>query len=102
MHSLHRSTVLPLPRNHLEAAQWGQRFKKTNNILAIYPDTTSLYPAMALDNTTYCNGDDDIIECVFNDDGGVHRYVLARHCTLYPEEDEKGGRSQASQESQES
>jgi hypothetical protein len=85
MHVMDRGNVLPLPRSVLEAAQWGSRYKKKTPLLAVYPDTTTLYPATAVDNSTYCRGDDDVVVCEFKDDGGAKRHVLARHVTLYPE-----------------
>ena len=34
----------------------------------MYPNTTSLYSATVVDNTTYCRGDDDIIVVEFDGD----------------------------------
>ena len=90
-HSLFRDLVIPLPRTYLEAAYWGARCKKQTKILAIYPQTTSLYTANVVDSHTYCSGDDDIIVCEFDgdeDETGIipQKHIPARHCTLVPKE----------------
>lgn len=42
------------------------RIKKGSRVYAMYPKTTSLYPATVIDSTTYCRGDDDIIVVEFD------------------------------------
>lgn len=87
-----RSLVLPLPRTYSEAADWGQRLKKGMRVYAMYPQTTSLYPATVTDSTTYCRGDDDIIVVEFDGEehdatGQVPKFhIPARFVTLVPRE----------------
>ena len=42
------------------------RCKKGSRVYAMYPQTTSLYPATVIDSTTYCRNDDDIIVVEFD------------------------------------
>lgn len=66
-----RKLILPLPRNKLEAAEWGSQyrfFKKGSRVYAMYPQTTSLYTATVVDCTTYCRDDEDIIVVEFDGD----------------------------------
>jgi hypothetical protein len=65
---LSRQLVLPLPRSYGEAAEWGSRLKKGMRVYAMYPNTTSLYGATVVDNTTFCRRDDDIIVVEFDED----------------------------------
>lgn len=87
-----RSLVLPLPRTYSEAADWGQRIKKGMRVYAMYPQTTSLYPATVIDSTTYCRDDDDIIIVEFDGEeldakGLMPKYhIPARFVTLIPRE----------------
>ena len=87
-----RNLVLPLPRNYSEAAEWGQHYRKGSRVYAMYPETTSLYTATVVDNTTYCQGDDDIIVVEFDDDEPDHTgsppkcHIPARFVTLIPRE----------------
>ena len=88
-----RSLVLPLPHSFSEAAEWGQRAKKGSRVYAMYPQTTSLYSATVVDNTTYCRQDDDIIVVEFDGDepdavtGLIPQcHILARFVTLIPRE----------------
>eukprot|EP00934_Nitzschia_sp_Nitz4_P000333 Nitzschia sp. Nitz4//scaffold2_size372955//50269//51997//NITZ4_000368-RA/size372955-snap-gene-0.6-mRNA-1//1//CDS//3329546611//333//frame0 len=87
-----RSLVLPLPRTYSEAADWGSRIKKGMRVYAMYPQTTSLYPATVTDSTTYCRGDDDIIVVQFDGEeidatGSIPKYhIPARFVTLIPRE----------------
>jgi hypothetical protein len=88
-----RNLVLPLPRDFGEASEWGTRLKKGSRIYAMYPQTTSLYPATVIDSTTYCRGDDDIIVVEFDGEevepstGQVPTYhIPARFVTLIPHE----------------
>ncbi|CAJ1943052.1 unnamed protein product [Cylindrotheca closterium] len=87
-----RNLVLPLPRTYSEAAEWGQRCKKGSRVYAMYPQTTSLYPATVIDSTTYCRNDDDIIVVEFDGEeqdptGKVPQYhIPARFVTLIPRE----------------
>ena len=59
---------------------------------AMYPQTTSLYTATVIDNTTYCREDDDIIVVEFDGDeadetGSIPRcHIPARFVTLIPKE----------------
>jgi hypothetical protein len=54
----------------------------------MYPETTSLYAATVVDNTTYCKGDDDIVVVEFDGDeeDGImpQRHVPAMLVTLIP------------------
>ncbi len=58
----------------------------------MYPNTTSLYSATVVDNTTYCRNDDDIIVVDFDGDepdanGALPQcHVPARFVTLIPRE----------------
>jgi len=87
-----RNLILPLPRTYSEAAEWGQRCKKGSRVYAMYPQTTSLYPATVIDSTTYCRNDDDIIVVEFDGEeqdptGKVPQYhIPARFVTLIPRE----------------
>eukprot|EP00977_Amphora_coffeiformis_P001942 scaffold370_cov176-Amphora_coffeaeformis.AAC.19 len=87
-----RSLVLPLPRNYSEAAEWGQHYRKGSRVYAMYPETTSLYTGTVFDNTTYCQGDDDIIVVEFDGDEPDHTgsppkcHIPARFVTLIPRE----------------
>ena len=54
-----RHLVLPLPRTFDEAEDWCARCRKGTRVYAMYPSTTSLYCATAVDNTTFCRGDDE-------------------------------------------
>ncbi|GAX25972.1 hypothetical protein FisN_4Hh544 [Fistulifera solaris] len=87
-----RKLVLPLPRNFSEAADWGQRVKKGSRVYAMYPQTTSLYPATVVDNSTYCRDDDDIIVVEFDGDepdstGMIPKcHIPARFVTIIPRE----------------
>jgi hypothetical protein len=87
-----RKLVLPLPRNFSEAADWGQRVKKGSRVYAMYPQTTSLYPATVVDNSTYCRDDDDIIVVEFDGDepdstGMIPKcHIPARFVTMIPRE----------------
>lgn len=87
-----RNLVLPLPRTFSEAAEWGQNYKKGSRVYAMYPQTTSLYTATVMDNTTYCRDDDDIIVVEFDGDeadetGSIPRcHIPARFVTLIPRE----------------
>eukprot|EP00559_Dactyliosolen_fragilissimus_P004295 CAMPEP_0184866050 /NCGR_PEP_ID=MMETSP0580-20130426/20493_1 /TAXON_ID=1118495 /ORGANISM="Dactyliosolen fragilissimus" /LENGTH=885 /DNA_ID=CAMNT_0027365503 /DNA_START=160 /DNA_END=2817 /DNA_ORIENTATION=- len=88
---LHRKNVLPLPSSYEEAASWGSRYVKGARVYAMFPSTTSLYPATVVDNTTYCQGRDDIIVVRFDDDEDdkcvqVERHIPARFVTLIPKE----------------
>ena len=55
---------------------------------AVYPETTSLYAATVVDNTTYCKGDDDIVVVEFDGDeeDGImpQRHIPARYVALIP------------------
>lgn len=87
-----RNLVLPLPRNYSEAAEWGQHYRKGSRVYAMYPETTSLYTATVVDNTTYCQGDDDIIVVEFDGDEPDHTgsppkcHIPARFVTFIPRE----------------
>mmetsp|Transcript_10023 Transcript_10023/g.18170 ORF Transcript_10023/g.18170 Transcript_10023/m.18170 type:complete len:384 (+) Transcript_10023:3-1154(+) len=86
-----RNLILPLPRKLLEAAEWGFRAKKSTRVYAVYPETSSLYAATVVDNTTYCRKDEDIIVVEFEGDedefGALpQRHVPARFVTLIPAE----------------
>jgi hypothetical protein len=89
-----RNLVLPLPRSCAEASDWTHRLlKKGSRVYAMYPQTTSLYPATVVDSTTYCRGDDDIIVVEFDGEevdvttGQVPSYhIPARFVTLIPRE----------------
>lgn len=87
-----RPLVLPLPRNFSEAADWGARLKKGCRVYAMYPKTTVLYAATVIDNTTYCQHDDDIIVVEFDEDerdpsGDLPKWhIPARFVTLIPKE----------------
>lgn len=87
-----RSLVLPLPRNYSEAAEWGQHYRKGSRVYAMYPETTSLYTATVVDNTTYCQGDDDIIVVEFDGDESDHTgsppkcHIPARFVSFIPRE----------------
>ena len=87
-----RSLVLPLPRNYSEGAEWGQHYRKGSRVYAMYPETTSLYTGTVFDNTTYCQGDDDIIVVEFDGDEPDHTgsppkcHIPARFVTLIPRE----------------
>ena len=88
-----RSLVLPLPRSFSEAAKWDQRAKKSSRVYAMYPQTTSLYSAMVVDNMTYCRQDDDIIVVEFDGDepdavtGLIPQcHIPAHFVTLIPRE----------------
>jgi SGF29 tudor-like domain len=88
-----RSAVLPLPRSFGEAADWAQRYKKGSRVYALYPETTSLYPAIVVDSSTYCRDDDDIIVVEFDDDepdGSTgllpQCHIPSRFVTLIPKE----------------
>ena len=54
-----RHLVLPLPRTFDEGEDWCTRCRKGTRVYAMYPNTTSLYCATAVDNSTYCRGDDE-------------------------------------------
>ena len=45
-------------------------YGKGMRVYAMYPKTTSLYPATVIDNTTYCQGDDHMIVVEFDGDEG--------------------------------
>lgn len=85
-----RNLVLPLPRSHGEAAEWNTRIKKGSRVYAMYPMTTSLYSATAIDSTSFCRGDDDIVVVEFDGDdqdesGNLPKYhIPARFVTLIP------------------
>jgi SGF29 tudor-like domain len=88
-----RNLVLPLPRNVAEASEWTTRLKKGSRVYAMYPQTTSLYPATVVDSTTYCREDDDIIVVEFDGEevdlmtGKVPSYhIPARFVTIIPRE----------------
>lgn len=87
-----RKLILPLPRNFSEAADWGQRVKKGSRVYAMYPQTTSLYPATVVDNSTYCRDDDDIVVVEFDGDepdttGMIPKcHIPARFVTIIPRE----------------
>ncbi|KAL3937824.1 MAG: hypothetical protein SGARI_001979 [Bacillariaceae sp.] len=88
-----RNLVLPLPRDFAEASEWATRLKKGSRIYAMYPQTTSLYPATVIDSTTYCRGNDDIIVVEFDgeevdpDTDKMPTYhIPARFVTLIPRE----------------
>ena len=87
-----RNLVLPLPRNYSEASEWGQHYRKGARVYAMYPETTSLYTATVVDNTTYCQGEDDIIVVEFDGDEPDHTgsppkcHIPARFVTLIPRE----------------
>jgi hypothetical protein len=58
----------------------------------MYTDTTSFYAGTAVDNTTWCRGDDDIVVVEFDgdeDESGIipQRHIPARFCTLIGWED---------------
>ena len=42
------------------------RCKKGTRVYAMYPQTTSLYSATVIDNTTYCREDDDVVVVEFD------------------------------------
>ena len=68
-YSLSHLAVLPLPRNYVEAAEWGNLlYCKGSCVYAMYPDMTSLYSATVLDSTSYCQECDDIIVVQFDED----------------------------------
>jgi hypothetical protein len=73
-----RSLILPLPRTYSEASEWGQRCKKGSRVYAMYPQTTSLYPATVIDSTTFCQEDDDIFVVEF--DGEEQGKCLFSYC----------------------
>ena len=84
-----RHLVLPLPRSFDEAEEWGTRCRKTTRVYAMYPNTTSLYCATVVDNTTYCRGNDDIIVVEFDGDEDEdhtipQRHIPSRFVTLIP------------------
>jgi hypothetical protein len=90
--SVARSLVLPLPRSASEASEWGQHYRKGMRVYAMYPETTSLYTATVIDNTTYCQGDNDIVVVEFDGDepdatGSPPRcHIPAGFVTLIPRE----------------
>ena len=51
------------------------RCRKGIRVYAMYPMTTSLYPATAIDNTTFCCDKDDIIVVEFDGDEGEACYL---------------------------
>mmetsp|Transcript_4452 Transcript_4452/g.5454 ORF Transcript_4452/g.5454 Transcript_4452/m.5454 type:complete len:134 (+) Transcript_4452:191-592(+) len=60
-------------------------------VYAMYPKTTSLYPATVVDNTTYCRGDDNIVVVEFDGDEDEQmkipqRHIPARFVSLIPPE----------------
>jgi hypothetical protein len=66
-----RKHVLPLPSSTREANKWGNiRARKGSRVFALYPKTTSLYPATVINNTAYCRGEDHIMVLEFDDDEG--------------------------------
>jgi hypothetical protein len=78
-----RSLVLPLARTYSEAAEWCQRCKKGARVYAMYPQTTSLYSATVIDNTTYCREDDDIIVVEFDgEETGMYCILSSVFCVL--------------------
>ena len=86
-----RHLILPLPRTFDEAEDWCTRCRKGTRVYAMYPNTTSLYCATAIDNTTYCRGDDDIVVVEFDGDEDDHhnlpqRHIPARFVTFIPPE----------------
>jgi len=87
-----RNLVLPLPRTSAEAAEWLSRCKKGTRLYAMYPKTTSLYPATIIDSTTYCKGDEDIVVVDFDGEemdhtGKVpHHHIAAQEVTVIPRE----------------
>jgi hypothetical protein len=86
-----RVDVMTLPKNHLEAAMWGQRYKKGMRVWAMYTKTTTFYPGTVVDHSTYCRGDDDIVVVEFDGDeeGFIlpQRHIPARFVTLIGNED---------------
>ena len=44
----------------------------------MYPQTTALYCATVIDNTTYCRNQDDIIVVEFDGDEGMYRMISIR------------------------
>ena len=69
------------------------RSTKKSRVYAMYPNTTSLYSATVVDNTTYCRGDDDILVVEFDGDEAVDAsgvlpkyHIPARFVTLIPRE----------------
>lgn len=88
-----RNLCLPLPRSPYEAAEWCSRYlKKGSRVYAMYPQTTALYSATVVDNTTYCRGDDDIVVVEFDGDepdesGKIPScHIPARFVSLVPGE----------------
>ena len=87
-----RNLVLPLPRNYSEAAEWGKHYPKGSRVYAMYPECTSFYTATVVDNTTYCQGDDDIVVVEFDGEEPDHTgsppkcHIPARFVTLIPRE----------------
>ena len=76
---LSRNLILPLPKTLLEAAEWGFRAKKGTRVYAVYPETSSLYAATVVDNTTYCRKDEDIIVVEFEGDEDEYGVLPQRH-----------------------
>jgi hypothetical protein len=48
------------------------RCRNGMRVYAMYPKTTSFYPATVIDNTTYCQEQDNIIVVEFDDDEGMY------------------------------
>jgi len=65
-----RKYVLPLPKTHVEGNEWLYRCRKGFRVYAMYPSTTSLYPATVVDSTSFCQGDDNVCVVEFDGDGG--------------------------------
>lgn len=78
-----RNLILPLPRTYSEAAEWVQRCKKGSRVYAMYPQTTSLYPATVIDSTTYCRDYDDIIVVEFDGEEQGKLLVVSQAFDLY-------------------
>lgn len=86
-----RQHILPLPRSFGEATEWATRIRKGTRLYAMYPSTTALYACTAIDSTSWCRNQDDIVVVEFDgdedDDGTVpQRHIPARFLTLIPRE----------------
>jgi hypothetical protein len=88
-HFLRKSSILKLHKYLIRCMMltfklFNRRIKKGARVYAMYPQTTSLYPATVIDSTTYCRGDDDITVVEFDgEESGKFNKVACWNVRLF-------------------
>lgn len=76
---IERHLVLPLPRSKQEGNEWASRYYKGLRVYALYPNTTSFYPATVVDSSSYFEEGENVIVVEFDGDEDEKMKIPQRH-----------------------